>query len=248
MADHVIWDWNGTLWDDLPQVHEATNAALREVGGPSLTLREYVGLFTRPLPMFYRRALGRDLSPQQWEKVNRTFMASYQSSLHLASLAAEAIPALELVARNGATQSILSLYPHGPLTALVNEVGIAHYFTCIQGLRGTPDSSKAEMFLDHLRTAAAGIRPHRVVMIGDTDDDLISARAAGSSGVLINHHGYHPLGDPTLESFFADGLLDALERAGLRPARLLNQGPGDPIPKPASRLITEVTGLMPSDS
>ena len=56
MADHVVWDWNGTLWDDLPQVHQATNAALREVGGLSLTLSEYVGLFTRPLPMFYRRA------------------------------------------------------------------------------------------------------------------------------------------------------------------------------------------------
>lgn len=235
MVDHVIWDWNGTLWDDLPQVHEATNAALREVGGPSLTLPEYVGLFTRPLPMFYRRALGRDLSPPEWERVNRVFMISYQDSIHLAGLASEAIPALELVARNGATQSILSLYPHGPLNRLVDEVGIAHYFTCVEGLRGTPDSSKAGMFPAHLRSAADGVRPHRVVMIGDTDDDLISAQAIGSSGVLINHHGYHPLGDPTLESFFADGLLDALERAGLRPAHLLDEGSGDSSPQPDRR-------------
>ena len=240
MADHVIWDWNGTLWDDLPQVHEATNAALREIGGPSLTLPEYVGLFTRPLPMFYRRALGRDLSPPEWEEVNRVFMNSYRSNIHLASLASEAIPALELVARNGATQSILSLYPHGPLTALVDEVGIAHHFTCVEGLRGTPDSSKAGMFPDHLRAAANGIRPHRVVMIGDTDDDLISAQGAGSSGVLVNHHGYHPLGDPTLESFFADGLLDALERAGLRPAHLLAEG-SDDSPQPNRRSATGVS-------
>ena len=248
MAEHVVWDWNGTLWDDLPQVHQATNAALGEVGGPSLTLPEYVGLFTRPLPMFYRRALGRDLSPPEWERVNRVFMISYQSSLHLADLACEAIPALDLVARNGATQSILSLYPHGPLRALVEEAGIARYFTCVQGLRGTPDRGKADMFPAHLRAAAAGIRPHRVVMIGDTDDDLISAQAAGSSGVLINHHGYHPLGDPTLESFFADGLLDALERAGLRPAHLLAEASGDaksPLSSPMSR---RRAGLLPSDA
>lgn len=216
MADHVVWDWNGTLWDDLPQVHQATNAALREVGGLSLTLSEYVGLFTRPLPMFYRRALGRDLTPPEWERVNRRFMDSYTSTLHLARLASEALPALEMVSHNGATQSILSLYPHDSLTSLVAKLGISHYFTRVDGLRGTPDSSKVGMFAEHLREAATDIPPHRVVMIGDTDDDLAAAQASGSAGILINHHGYHPLGDPTLDSFFAEGLIKALGRAGLK--------------------------------
>lgn len=216
MVDHVVWDWNGTLWDDLPQVHQATNAALREVDGPFLTLPEYVGLFTRPLPNFYRRALGRDLEPAQWNRVHETFMASYRENLHLARLADEAVPALETVARNGATQSILSLYPHASLRALVTEQGIDRCFSRIEGLRGTPDRSKVGMFPIHLKDAAPAVPPHRVVMIGDTDDDLYSAQAAGSTGVLINHHGYHPLGDPTLESFFAEGLMAALERAGLR--------------------------------
>ena len=216
MVDHVVWDWNGTLWDDLPQVHRATNAALRVVGGSALTLPEYVGLFTRPLPMFYRRALGRDLTAAEWELVNRCFMVSYQGSLHLARLATESIPALDIVARNGATQSILSLYPHNSLTSLIADLGIAHYFTSINGLRGSPDRSKVGMFRDHLKTAAPGVSAHRVVMIGDTDDDLLAAQAAGSAGILINHHGYHALGDPTLDSFYAEGLLEALKRAGLR--------------------------------
>ncbi|MCE2526022.1 MAG: HAD family hydrolase [Actinomycetia bacterium] len=235
MADHIVWDWNGTLWDDLPQVHRATNAALREIGGPALTLAEYVGLFTRPLPMFYRRALGRDLTPAEWEMVNRCFMVSYQGSLHLADLATEAIPALDWVARNGATQSILSLYPHQSLTRLVEELGITHYFTRVDGLRGMPDRSKVGMFHDHLTTAAPGIRPHRVVMIGDTDDDLLAAQAAGSTGILINHHGYHPLGDPTLVSFFADGLLEALQRAGLR----ISHGRYAVDPNPAGPGVTK---------
>ena len=222
MVDHVVWDWNGTLWDDLPQVHQATNTALREVGGPSLTLPEYVSLFTRPLPMFYRRALGRDLTPPEWKRVNRCFMIAYQAGIQEARLASEAIPALETVARNGATQSILSLYPHPALNSMVEDLGIGHYFTRVEGLRGTPDSSKVGMFPPHLAVAAAGIHPHRVVMIGDTDDDLIAAQAAGSSGILINHHGYHPLGDPTLESCFAKGLLEALRRVGLRVSNRLS--------------------------
>lgn len=227
MADHVVWDWNGTLWDDLPQVHRATNAALREVGGDGLSLSEYVSLFTRPLPMFYRRALGRDLTPSEWVRVNRSFMTSYQSGLHLARLASEAVAALEMVTRNGATQSILSLYPHDSLHSLVKELGIGHHFTRVDGLRGTPDRSKVGMFPDHLRAAAPGVLPHRVVMIGDTDDDLVAAQAAGSVGILINHHGYHPLGDPTLDSYFADGLLKALRRAGLRPTDLVGSDGAD---------------------
>lgn len=248
MADHVVWDWNGTLWDDLPQVHQATNAALAEVGGPSLTLSEYVGLFTRPLPTFYRRALGRDLDPPEWEQVNQCFMTSYEGALYLARLASEAIPALEMVARNGATQSILSLYPHDPLLSLVRELGIADYFTEVNGLRGKPDRSKVGMFADHLRTAAPDVSAHRVVMIGDTDDDLLAAQAAGSAGILINHHGYHPLGDPTLDSFFADGLLDALKRAGLRILNGLGTVGSDAVahhitpPADSSDSIGRVTG------
>ena len=215
MADHVVWDWNGTLWDDLPQVHLAVNAALREVGADPLGLSEYISLFARPLPLFYRRVLGREVSDTDWERINHRFLTSYESSLHLARLAAEAPHALETVAQSGATQSILSLYPHDALTSLVEEEGLSHYFTRIDGLRGLPGRSKVGMFSDHLRAAAPGFPPHRVVMIGDTDDDLAAAQEAGSACILINHHGEHPLGGANLDRFFADGLLTALRKAGL---------------------------------
>lgn len=216
MADHVVWDWNGTLWDDLPQVHLAVNAALREVGAPTIGMSEYIRLFTRPLPLFYRRVLGRDITDSEWKRINHRFEASYASSLHLAGLANEARPALETVARSGATQSILSLYPHDPLSAMVHKLGIAHYFTRIDGLRGQSGGSKVGLFGSHLEAAAGGVPPPRVVMVGDTDDDLAAAREAGSKCILINHHGDQALGAAAdLDRFFADGLLAALRMAGM---------------------------------
>ena len=216
MTDHVVWDWNGTLWDDLPQVHLAVNAALREVGAPKLGLPEYIRLFTRPLPVFYRRVLGRDITDSEWERINHRFETSYVAGLHLARLAREAPRALETVAGSGATQSILSLYPHEPLNALVHRLGIAHYFTRIDGLKGLSGGSKVGLFGSHLKAAARGIPPHRVVMVGDTDDDLAAATEAGSTCILINHHGEQALGAGTdLDCFFAGGLLAALRRAGL---------------------------------
>ena len=216
MADHVVWDWNGTLWDDLPQVHHAVNAALREVEAPPLGLSEYIGLFTRPLPLFYRRVLGREITDSEWGRINHRFETSYQAGLHLARLASEARIALETVARSGATQSILSLYPHDPLNSLVQELGIGHYFTRVDGLRGLSGGSKVGMFGDHLAAAAGAVPPHRAVMVGDTDDDLLAAREAGIRCILVNHHGDRPLGAaPDLAGFFADGLLAALRKAGL---------------------------------
>ncbi|MDE0675531.1 MAG: HAD family hydrolase [Acidimicrobiia bacterium] len=216
MADHVVWDWNGTLWDDLPQVHLAVNAALREVGAPTLGMAEYIRLFTRPLPLFYRRVLGRDIMDSEWERINHRFETSYAAGLDHAGLASEASRALETVARSGATQSILSLYPHQPLNGLVRKLGIAHYFTRVDGLRGLPGRSKVGLFGSHIKAAAAGIPPHRVVMVGDTDDDLVAAREAGSTCILVNHHGDQALGaDADLDRFFAGGLLAALRRADL---------------------------------
>ena len=247
MADHVVWDWNGTLWDDLPQVHLAVNAALGEVGAPALEISEYIRLFTRPLPLFYRRVLGRDITDSEWERINHRFEMSYVASLHLAGLASEAPQALETVARSGATQSILSLYPHDPLNVLVRKLGIAHYFTRVDGLRGLSGGSKVGLFGTHIEGAAAGIPRHRVVMVGDTDDDLAAAREAGSACILINHHGDQALGaDASLDRFFADGLLAALRRVGLHTldgkasqvgyARAVRErGSGDPIAPDASR-------------
>jgi len=225
----VVWDWNGTLWDDLPQVHHAVNAALREVGASPLGLSEYIRLFARPLPLFYRRVLGRDITDPEWERINHRFETSYVAGLHLASLASEAPRALETVARSGATQSILSLYPHDPLNALVDRLGIAHFFTRIDGLKGLSGGSKVGLFGNHLKAAARGIPPHRVVMVGDTDDDLAAATEAGSTCILINHHGEQALGaGADLDSFFADGLLAALRRVGLDSRGGQTSPPGPP--------------------
>ncbi len=236
MADHVVWDWNGTLWDDLPQVHLATNAALGEMGANPLGLSEYIRLFTRPLSLFYHRVLGRDLTDSEWERVNQSFLMSYESSLHLAGLATEVPHVLEIVARSGATQSILSLYPHAPLNSLVGRLGLAPYFTRIDGLRGPAGRSKVGLFGDHLRAAAPGIPPHRAVMIGDTDDDLAASQEAGSTCILVNHHGKHPLGySANLDRFFAGGLLAALRKAGL------SSGDGQMSPSESSGLCQKVT-------
>ena len=213
-VDHVVWDWNGTLLDDLPVVHEAVNDALESVGGPRLTRPEYMGVFARPLSVFYRRIMGRDLTAGEWRLAAGQFDKSYHDNIHKISLDPQAMESLEAVSSAGISQSILSLYPHERLVSLVEDMGIRHFFTRIDGLVGEPGRSKVGSFGPHLRSAAPGVAPDRAVMIGDTIDDLAAARSGGSNGLLVDHHGWLR-GDPEVIDSYAECLLGALGLIGL---------------------------------
>ena len=211
-VDHVVWDWNGTLWDDLPQVHRAVNAALRTVDGPFLTRPDYVAMFQRPLPRFYHRVLGREPSREEMGGLNEAFAVSYDKNLRFAMLSVEAMTALEAVDRAGVTQSVLSMYPHRQLTSLVFRLGLERFFTRLEGRTGDPGESKVGRLGGHLRAAASGVPPGRVVLVGDTGDDMDTAQAAGAAGFIVCHYGHRI---PAWQEAYADGLLDALHRVGI---------------------------------
>ena len=61
---HVVWDWNGTLLDDLEIVVEAVNSSLALFDAAPITADGYRDLYTRPVKLFYDRLLGRARSDQ----------------------------------------------------------------------------------------------------------------------------------------------------------------------------------------
>lgn len=55
MIRNVIFDWSGTLVDDLPAVLEASNHVFRRAGVPELTLAQFRAEFCLPFKRFYDR-------------------------------------------------------------------------------------------------------------------------------------------------------------------------------------------------
>ncbi len=53
MIRNVIFDWSGTLVDDLPPVLEATNFVLTQAGKPEMTLEQFRAEFCLPFTIFY---------------------------------------------------------------------------------------------------------------------------------------------------------------------------------------------------
>ena len=179
-APHLVWDWNGTLLDDMAVVVDATNAALRTVGAGPVTVDEHRRDFRRPVSDYYAQVLGRELAAAEFAELDRIFHQSYADGLAAAPLAAGATAAL------GAwpgSQSLLSMWFHEELLALLDRHGLAGHFVRVDGLRVRPGGgAKTPHLAAHL--AALGLPGRDCLLIGDSVDDAVAARALGAACVL----------------------------------------------------------------
>lgn len=182
---HIVWDWNGTLLDDNHAVVVAVNQVCARFGRPPVSLEYWRSVFRRPLTACYEELLERTLNPQDWAILDGLYHQSYRAVLHTCRLAEGASVGLRRWRDLGGSQSLLSMWFHRELVSLVTELGLAGYFSRMDGLRRTPGGdSKAAHLTDHL--AAQALDPRRVVVIGDVADDAIAAEHVGARSVLVS--------------------------------------------------------------
>lgn len=188
---HVVWDWNGTLFDDLQLVVEAVNVGLSSFGRGPIALDDYRDHYTRPVQRFYEGVLGRSLMTGEWQRLDALFHDAYRDLLTQAHLTADAEHALDLVAAGGHSQSLLSMFPHAELVPLVEKLGISPYFDRVDGLLGPPGEPKAAYLESHLIGLMDGEPPSGVLVIGDTPDDALAAAHVGARCVLYDSGAHH---------------------------------------------------------
>ena len=180
---HILWDWNGTLFDDIDAVVEATNEIFFSYGLPALDLAGFRAVYTRPIWACYERLLGRPLRDGEWERLDAAFHDAYHRLMTRCGLAAGARRTLALLAEAGHTQSLLSMWRHDRLTVAVREHGIDGLFRRVDGLRPhEAGASKVEFMVRHVE--ALGVAAGDVLVVGDSVDDAVAARHVGARAVL----------------------------------------------------------------
>lgn len=212
---HLVWDWNGTLFDDVAVVVAATDESFRAAGLRPVTRADYHAHYTRPIPVFYERLLGRPVSEPEWIALNASFHSAYRRLV-----AAEGIGLVEgsraLLAGwvgAGGRQSLLSMYRHEELVPLVERLGIGSLFARVDGLRGGSGGVKAEHLRVHL--GELGVSPADAVVIGDSIDDADAAAAVGARAVLYAGGFHGPAGLAAAGVPVAHSLADAVAVASL---------------------------------
>lgn len=210
-SKHVVWDWNGTLLDDLPVVVEAVNLSMGRLGMPPIDEDGYRDHFTRPVRAFYDSLFGRPISDEEWDQLNEGFHTEYFARVDGAALTVDTVVALDAAASLGWGQSLLSMSPQDWLEHVVSSKGVAERFLLIDGLSGATGGLKAQHMEEHVQ--ALDIHPERVVVIGDTPDDAVAARHVGANVVLYDGGSHHL---PHLEGMgapVAHSLVQAVEIA-----------------------------------
>jgi phosphoglycolate phosphatase-like HAD superfamily hydrolase len=186
---HVVWDWNGTLFDDHTAVVAAINDALALLRLRPIDSDTFRTHFTRPVQRFYEQVAGRPIEPGEWRTLDEAYHDSYAARLGRLRLAPDARAALAAAETAGLTQSLLSMWRHQDLVSLVEQLGIGDFFGRVDGLREPGGGGKTEHLVAHL--AALGVEPSASVLVGDALDDLAAARAVGAGCVLYDGGAHH---------------------------------------------------------
>jgi phosphoglycolate phosphatase-like HAD superfamily hydrolase len=179
-STHLVWDWNGTLLDDLSLVVASTNAAFASLGGAPVSAREHRVRFRRPISDYYAEMLGRALDADEFSRLDKIFHDAYRTGLTTCQLAADATSAMRSWS---GSQSLLSMWFHDELVPTIETYGLTGMFSRVDGLRpALGGDHKAAHLVRHL--GELGIDGPSTVLIGDSIDDAYAAESVGARCVL----------------------------------------------------------------
>ncbi|RME15578.1 MAG: HAD family hydrolase [Bdellovibrio sp.] len=178
---HVIWDWNGTLINDVQETVSVLGNLMRRYKLRPLSVSEYKKLFCFPVYDFYKQ-VGFDLSYSDFKSLSNEFYDLYAQRLEDAELFEGVLETLELIG-NTRVQSILSAANQEHLEEVVRKFGIHVHFTHIYGALDKLAAGKLERGQELIQ--ASGIRPEETILVGDTDHDFEVAQKLGIECLLI---------------------------------------------------------------
>ena len=182
MIHTVIWDWNGTLLDDLDVSFFAINQVLSANGYPPIRdLDAYREVFCFPVSEYYRR-VGFDFSRTPFEMLAKQFMDCYHPAAAHCALAPDALDTLRAVRELGVRQVLLSASLQSHLEMQVGRYPIRAFFDRLLGIGDIYAASKAQLAADFV--AASSAPAEGFLFVGDTLHDLEVARGCGARCLL----------------------------------------------------------------
>ncbi len=172
---HFIFDWSGTLVDDLPPVIDATNAVLRHCGRDVMTREDFLREFELPFVKFYDRVVpGVDLG-----LLEPVFHEAFRASTELASPLPHALDFLHFCRRTHRRCFVLSSAHPTHLREQADAFGMTAFFEEIYA--GVRDKTER---IHHI-LATHELDPQETAFIGDMTHDVDTARHGGVRSVAV---------------------------------------------------------------
>ena len=208
MISIVIWDWNGTVLDDLDVSLDAVNYILEKKNLPPITKDTYYEYLDSPIIKFYEKALGTKDVP--FEEISFYFNDYYKKHLYEIELTSGIKNIIATLHEMGIPQMIISASHISYIEEALVRYELEEYFDAVIGAQDYAAGSKidrAEAYME-----SHGISREGRLVIGDTRHDLDMADRIGADCILLTsgHEGRIKLensGAKVLDSLTLDDIL-----------------------------------------
>jgi phosphoglycolate phosphatase len=188
-APLIVFDLDGTLIDTAPDLVATLNVVFEREGLPPVpyaTARNLIGGGARAMIARGIKAEGRSVTPERLEQLFADFVAHYTE--HVADLSRPfpgLIGALDTLSQRGHRFAVCTNKFERQSLLLLNQLRLADRFDAICG-QDTFGIPKPNPEILHRTIAAAGGAPQHAIMIGDSETDISTARAAGIPVIAVD--------------------------------------------------------------
>jgi len=165
---HLLWDWNGTLFNDVDLCIKTINSILVEEKVCEINKIEYREKFCFPINKYYEN-VGLNLDDDKFNYFSSKFIERYQPQSIECNLVENAEIVLKRVYEMGVEQIILSASHKKYLEEQVSKFGIRMYFNELLGLDNIYAKSKKEIGLKWKEKMK--VCGENMLVVGDTFHD-----------------------------------------------------------------------------
>ncbi len=187
---HIIWDWNGTLLNDVDVcvalMNDLIQAHPKKI--PAIDHYTYQNIFDFPVLQYYER-VGFDFHQESFDDLCVKFIGGYRAQAMELKLHPQAKEVLAAIGASDLQQSILSAAKQEGLQQMVLQHQIDHHFEYIFGENDHYAHGKIANG-KRLQSQLEERDHHNLLLIGDTVHDFEVAQAIGADCVLVAH-GHH---------------------------------------------------------
>ncbi len=198
MVRACLFDLDGTLVDTLPDLAEAVNRTLVEVGRPPRPYPEIASFVGDGIGMLVRRALtvGTHAEEDEIAAALERFRAHYRAINGVGSRVYPDVPeTLERLAAQGKRLAVVTNKATEFTLPLLQRLGLAPYFSTVVCGDTLPVKKPDPAVVRHA-LAALETPPESAVLVGDSRNDALAAAGAGVPVLLVTY-GYSE-GQPVL--------------------------------------------------
>ena len=184
--NHIIWDWNGTLFNDVELCAGIMNMLLTQESLPNISIQKYKSIFTFPVVDYYKIA-GHTFEKTSFEVLGKQFMDEYEVRKNNCKLFPGVSRLLAEIKSKNIQQHLLSAYEQNNLNNILEHFGIINYFQFIVGLDNIYAGGKSHLAQDLAMKIRSNGSTGNILLIGDTIHDYEVAKEIDSDCILLSH-------------------------------------------------------------